>query len=347
MAEIERLTKLRSPFRSAGTFWIEEIIDPRETRPLICDFANLAAPLRRPALQPPDEAVAFDSAPSARQRRRGVARLLATLFATQVCGSTDLDRHGGGWHHGRRHHRHPVGRRPGRRRLARRGAGGVAALALHGPLRAPPGSGHRLRPGGGRRRAGDGRCPHGKLRAAARRHDAVRDLQHVEPPGPLRGRRRHPGRAPRARHGAHRVGLDARLDRGPELDDAGRPARRGARALPGGQRLPHQHRRLRAGGRAGAAAAAARSAGDRVALRGGRDGGTAGPAAAPAARDPGRAARAHRGRHADVGSARDDRHHLHVAGLSARSGTFGRHHRPRRGHASRRPCTWPRRCLAG
>jgi acetyl-CoA carboxylase carboxyltransferase component len=49
MAEIEeRLTKLRSPFRSAETFWIEEIIDPRETRPLICDFANLAAPRRRP-----------------------------------------------------------------------------------------------------------------------------------------------------------------------------------------------------------------------------------------------------------------------------------------------------------
>ena len=49
MVEIEeRLTKLRSPFRSAETFWIEEIIDPRDTRPLICDFATLAAPLRRP-----------------------------------------------------------------------------------------------------------------------------------------------------------------------------------------------------------------------------------------------------------------------------------------------------------
>jgi acetyl-CoA carboxylase carboxyltransferase component len=48
MAEIdERLTKLRSPFRSAETFWIEEMIDPRETRPLLCEFANLAAPLRR------------------------------------------------------------------------------------------------------------------------------------------------------------------------------------------------------------------------------------------------------------------------------------------------------------
>jgi acetyl-CoA carboxylase carboxyltransferase component len=49
LEEIEgRLQKLRSPFRSAETFWIEEIIDPRETRPLLCEFANLAAPLREP-----------------------------------------------------------------------------------------------------------------------------------------------------------------------------------------------------------------------------------------------------------------------------------------------------------
>jgi acetyl-CoA carboxylase carboxyltransferase component len=49
MAEIEeRLQKLRSPFRSAETFWIEEIIDPRDTRPLLCEFAELAAPLREP-----------------------------------------------------------------------------------------------------------------------------------------------------------------------------------------------------------------------------------------------------------------------------------------------------------
>jgi acetyl-CoA carboxylase carboxyltransferase component len=47
MEEIEdRLNKLRSPFRSAETFWIEDIVDPRETRPLLCEFANLAAPLR-------------------------------------------------------------------------------------------------------------------------------------------------------------------------------------------------------------------------------------------------------------------------------------------------------------
>jgi len=47
LAEIEeRLDKLRSPFRSAETFWIEEIIDPRDTRRLLCDFAETAAPLR-------------------------------------------------------------------------------------------------------------------------------------------------------------------------------------------------------------------------------------------------------------------------------------------------------------
>jgi acetyl-CoA carboxylase carboxyltransferase component len=49
MVEIEeRLQKLRSPFRSAEAFWIEEIIDPRSTRPLLCEFAELAAPLREP-----------------------------------------------------------------------------------------------------------------------------------------------------------------------------------------------------------------------------------------------------------------------------------------------------------
>ena len=47
MDEIEeRLNKLRSPFRSAETFWIEEIIDPRDTRKLLCEFVELAAPVR-------------------------------------------------------------------------------------------------------------------------------------------------------------------------------------------------------------------------------------------------------------------------------------------------------------
>ncbi|MEA2875515.1 MAG: hypothetical protein QOF14_711 [Hyphomicrobiales bacterium] len=48
-AEIEeRLNRYRSPFRTAETFLIEEIIDPRDTRPLLCEFANLAAKLREP-----------------------------------------------------------------------------------------------------------------------------------------------------------------------------------------------------------------------------------------------------------------------------------------------------------
>jgi acetyl-CoA carboxylase carboxyltransferase component len=49
LAEIEeRLNALRSPFRSAERFWVEEIIDPRRTRALLCDFARLAEPLRTP-----------------------------------------------------------------------------------------------------------------------------------------------------------------------------------------------------------------------------------------------------------------------------------------------------------
>jgi acetyl-CoA carboxylase carboxyltransferase component len=42
----ERLNRVRSPFRVAEAFGVEEIIDPRETRPLLCEFANLAARLR-------------------------------------------------------------------------------------------------------------------------------------------------------------------------------------------------------------------------------------------------------------------------------------------------------------
>jgi acetyl-CoA carboxylase carboxyltransferase component len=49
LAEIEtRLNALRSPFRTAETFWVEEIIDPRDTRKLLCEFADLAEPLRTP-----------------------------------------------------------------------------------------------------------------------------------------------------------------------------------------------------------------------------------------------------------------------------------------------------------
>ena len=49
LAEIEgRLQKLRSPLRTAEAFWAEEIIDPRDTRKLLCEFSRLAEPLRAP-----------------------------------------------------------------------------------------------------------------------------------------------------------------------------------------------------------------------------------------------------------------------------------------------------------
>lgn len=47
LEEIEaRLNRLRSPFRTAESFWVDEVIDPRDTRRLLCEFANMAAPLR-------------------------------------------------------------------------------------------------------------------------------------------------------------------------------------------------------------------------------------------------------------------------------------------------------------
>lgn len=43
-----RLNRYRSPFRSAEPFEIEEVIDPRDTRTLLCQWANLVAPTRQP-----------------------------------------------------------------------------------------------------------------------------------------------------------------------------------------------------------------------------------------------------------------------------------------------------------
>ncbi|MFP3942815.1 MAG: acyl-CoA carboxylase subunit beta [Alphaproteobacteria bacterium] len=43
-----RMDKVRSPFRTAEAFLVEEIIDPRETRAKLTEFANLAAKLRTP-----------------------------------------------------------------------------------------------------------------------------------------------------------------------------------------------------------------------------------------------------------------------------------------------------------
>ena len=42
----ERLNRVRSPFRTAEGFLVEDIVDPADTRPLLCEFARLSAPLR-------------------------------------------------------------------------------------------------------------------------------------------------------------------------------------------------------------------------------------------------------------------------------------------------------------
>ncbi|MFL6239827.1 MAG: acyl-CoA carboxylase subunit beta [Actinomycetes bacterium] len=49
LAEIEaQLSAVRSPIRTAEAFGVEDIIDPRDTRSMLCEFAELAAPLRVP-----------------------------------------------------------------------------------------------------------------------------------------------------------------------------------------------------------------------------------------------------------------------------------------------------------
>ena len=51
--EIEdRLEALASPFRTAEAFNIEEIIDPRETRPMVCDFVEMAQAVLQAQLGP-------------------------------------------------------------------------------------------------------------------------------------------------------------------------------------------------------------------------------------------------------------------------------------------------------
>src|SRR3954454_3468995 len=53
-AEIEtRLSRARDPFKTAEVFLVEDIVDPRETRPRLCEFANLAAPRRVRSGPPP------------------------------------------------------------------------------------------------------------------------------------------------------------------------------------------------------------------------------------------------------------------------------------------------------
>ena len=48
----DRLNELRSPFRTAHAFGIEDIIDPRDTRPLLADFVEDAQEIIRTQLGP-------------------------------------------------------------------------------------------------------------------------------------------------------------------------------------------------------------------------------------------------------------------------------------------------------
>jgi len=41
------MESVRSPFKTAEAFLIEEIIDPRDTRKLLCEFANITSKLRK------------------------------------------------------------------------------------------------------------------------------------------------------------------------------------------------------------------------------------------------------------------------------------------------------------
>ena len=184
LAEIEeRLQKLRSPFRSAETFWIEEIIDPRDTRPLLCEFANLAAPAPAAgALHPPDAALAAKvplPASAGTAPRRGLARHAVRRPGR---GSRTLDGHGGGRHRGRRHAASdawsgvPVA-------VGALGAalGELAVIASHGGALRPP-AGLALGYGLAVVGAGLGMAVvRHRLRPVPGRHGAVRHLEQVEP----------------------------------------------------------------------------------------------------------------------------------------------------------------------
>lgn len=48
----EELNRVRSPFRTAEAFGVEDIIDPRDTRPLLCDWVELASEVEAQQLGP-------------------------------------------------------------------------------------------------------------------------------------------------------------------------------------------------------------------------------------------------------------------------------------------------------
>ena len=154
LKEIEdRLNKLRSPFRSAEKFWVEEIIDPRKTRSLLCEFARLAEPIRTPG-PATNMAIGREEANGERGEQRVANALLAIRSSS---------RH----HRLRRAARSPARSAPRRRRARRRRrtpADRSQAPSATGRRRRP----RSPRPAGGRQRSSrtpDWRAP---ARTAAR-----------------------------------------------------------------------------------------------------------------------------------------------------------------------------------
>jgi len=54
---LQRMEAVRSPFRTAEAFGVEEIIDPRDTRPLLCDWVHDAYALLPQQLGPSTHAM--------------------------------------------------------------------------------------------------------------------------------------------------------------------------------------------------------------------------------------------------------------------------------------------------
>jgi acetyl-CoA carboxylase carboxyltransferase component len=48
----QRLEKLNSPFRAGESMWYDEMIDPRETRPMLCEFVKQAYEVTKTQLGP-------------------------------------------------------------------------------------------------------------------------------------------------------------------------------------------------------------------------------------------------------------------------------------------------------
>ena len=142
LSEIEdRLNKLRSPFRTAETFWVEEIIDPRKTRPLLCEFARLAdklllpAPPRSPCV--PEKVFAMADMPVLSDLNAIVLKIEVAAGDRVQEGDTlimlEFDEDGNSGRRAARRHR---GRNPGpgkadgRGRPKARGAGRVKVLLM-------------------------------------------------------------------------------------------------------------------------------------------------------------------------------------------------------------------------